>query len=320
MPRDDLRIMAKVADLYYNQGMKQAEISARLGVHQSSISRLLKKAEKEGIVKVSVNYPTGFYPHLESSLEETYGLKQAIIVDSTPSEFELTSRIGSAAASCLRSILKPTDTIGISSWSSSLVAMAQSLRPREVTAAKVVQILGGVGSPTAEMNATHLTKQFAQLTDGAPVLLGTPGIVPNANARDVLMAQPYAKQALDLFDDVTIALVGIGTLEPSPLLAKSGNAFPEESLARLRNSGAVGNICLRYFNKDGALADTDLNEHVIGVTLEQLKKVNTTIAIAGGMRKSEAILGALRGGWIDILVTDDQVASYICGDQAHAAA
>lgn len=311
MRRDDLRAMAKVADLYFKRGLKQAEISAQLGVHQSSVSRLLKRAEQEGIVKVSLNYPVGFYPELEAAIEKRFGVAQAIVVDAAQSERELVTHLGSATAAHLLGTLRSTDVVGISSWSSSLLAMVQAMRPNEISGAKVVQILGGVGNPSAEVHATHLTQRLAQLIGGAPILLGAPGIVPSAGARDVLLNEPYVRQAIKLFGEVTVALVGIGAVEPSPLLADSGNVFSAEDLRSLRRAGAVGDICMRFFDSHGESVDTKLNDHVIGISLAELKKVRRVVGVAGGMRKRDAILAALRGGRIDVLVTDELVASSI---------
>tara|TARA_R110001599_G_scaffold323327_2_gene534743 strand:+ start:9437 stop:10375 length:939 start_codon:yes stop_codon:yes gene_type:complete len=303
--------MAKVADLYYRLGLKQTAISAQLGVHQSSISRLLKRAEQEGIVRFTLNYPVGFHPELESALEKSFGLKQAIVVDSAPSDRELVRLLGSATATHLSGILRPADVVGISSWSSSLLAIIEAMRTGDATGAKVVQILGGVGNPSAEAHATHLTQRLAQLINGAPVLLGAPGVVPNANAREVLMNEPYVRQALGLFKDITIALVGIGAVEPSTLLSESGNAFSDEQLQSLKRAGAVGDICMRFFDAHGKPVDSALNAQVIGMSLDELKNVSRVVGVAGGMRKRDAILAALRGGWIDVLVTDADVAESI---------
>jgi DNA-binding transcriptional regulator LsrR (DeoR family) len=107
---------------------------------------------------------------------------------------------------------------------------------------------------------------------------------------------------------VTVALVGIGALEPSRLLAASGNVFAPRELEKLRRKGAVGDVCLRFFDSAGEPIRSELEERVIGVTLEQLRMVKRTIGIAGARRKYEAILGALRGRWVNVLITDRETA------------
>ncbi|MBO0794098.1 MAG: RNA polymerase subunit sigma-70, partial [Ktedonobacteraceae bacterium] len=112
------------------------------------------------------------------------------------------------------------------------------------------------------------------------------------------------RDAMCLFDQVTIALVGIGTVEPSGLLASSGNIFSPEELDMLRVAGAVGDICLRFFDASGTPVTTPLNDRVIGMKLDQLRQVKRAVGIAGGQQKISAIRGALQGRYINVLITD----------------
>lgn len=306
--RDDLRLIAKVADLYHLRKQKQAEISGQLGIHQSTISRLLRRAEQEGIVQVRLNYPAGFHPELEGELEKRFGLAQAIIVDAAESESQLLSHLGSAAAVHLASTLKRNDIVGLSSWSSSLLAMVEAMKPTPTDGVTVVQILGGVGNPAAEVHATRLTHRTAQLVGGRPILLPGPGVTASTRAREALLADRYIQEAVGLFDHLTVALVGIGAVEPSRLLADSGNAFSEQERGQLQALGAVGDICLRFFNNKGATLKSPLDERVIGINIKQLKRTPRVVAVAGGKRKTNAIRASLRTGVINVLVTDDQVA------------
>lgn len=309
--RDDLRQIAKIADLYYHRKQRQAVISEHLGIHQSTISRLLKRAEKEGIVQIRLNYPAGFYADLEQGLEQRFSLAQAVVVDPAESPSQLLSHLGSAAALLLSTSLKRGDVVGISSWSASLLATVDAMAPSRTEGATVVQILGGVGNPAAEVHATRLTHRAAQLIGGRPVLLPAPGVTPSSEARAVLMSDPYVQEAATLFDRLTVALVGIGTVEPSPLLADSGNAFSEDARAELRAIGAVGDICLRFFDEQGQPVRSPLDDRVIGVDLVQLRRTPRVVAVAGGARKAGAIHAALRSGVIDVLVTDEHVARAI---------
>jgi DNA-binding transcriptional regulator LsrR (DeoR family) len=43
---------------------------------------------------------------------------------------------------------------------------------------------------------------------------------------------------------------------------------------------------------------------VFGLELARLKSIPSVVGIAGGKRKYQAILGALRGRWINVLITD----------------
>jgi DNA-binding transcriptional regulator LsrR (DeoR family) len=125
----------------------------------------------------------------------------------------------------------------------------------------------------------------------------------------------FVSEALALFRQVTLALVGIGDLEPSKLLVSSGNRFSPAELDMLRDKGAVGDICLRFFDRGGIPIDSPLNDRVISMSLEQLRGVARTVGVAGGLRKMMAIRGALEGKWINVLITDRLVAEALVGDR-----
>jgi len=169
---------------------------------------------------------------------------------------------------------------------------------------KVVQILGGVGNPAAETHATRLVSRLAQLVHGEAVYLPAPGVVGSVESLNVLLQDPYVQATMRIIEQVTLALVGIGEVKPSSLLATSGNVFTPGELEELRAHGAVGDILVRFFDRDGRPLDSPLNQRVVGMSLEQLSRAERAVGIAGGKRKVEAIRGALRGRFINVLITD----------------
>jgi DNA-binding transcriptional regulator LsrR (DeoR family) len=307
MPRlDELRLIARVARMYYEWDMRQSEIAKQLDLSQATVSRLIGRSKEEGIIRISVNLPTGVYTELEETLVKKFGLRDAIVVDSLDDNEKLIQRdLGAATAYYLESAIRPNEIIGISSWSATLLALVDSLHPLpKKPGVKVVQLLGGVGNPAVEAHATRLTSRMAQLVNGDAVYLPVAGILATSAARDVLMADEVTQQAVQLFDKVTTALVGVGALDPSPLLAQSGNIFSPQELDLLRSEKAAGDILLRFYDRNGVPVETGLENRVISMTLEQLSNVNRAIGVAGGSRKYAGILGALRGKWINLLVTD----------------
>jgi DNA-binding transcriptional regulator LsrR (DeoR family) len=306
---DELRLVAKVARLYHVQGLRQTEITDRLHIHQSTVSRLLKRAERDGIVRVTFTAPTGLHADLEDALQSTFSLREAIVVHSIDDEDQIVRDLGAAAAFYLETTIKRTDVIGISSWSAALLAMVESMHPNPHAAgARVLQILGGIGNPGAEVHATQLTRRLATLLSGRATLLPAPGAVGSAEARRVMLQDRYVQEAIALFKSVTVALVGIGAVEPSKLLASSGNVFSPYELKQLSRRGAVGDICLRFFDAGGRPVATPLNDRVISMELDMLRRVPRVVGIAGGRRKTAAIRGALAGRWINVLITDRSTA------------
>lgn len=299
--------------MYHELDLTQSAIARQLDVSQATVSRLLKRAQELDIVRITVNIPSGIFTGLENKLCERYQLKVAIVVDcDDDSEEVIQHHIGSAAAYYIENTLQKNEVVGLSSWSSTLLSMVNAMHPlTKATDATVVQILGGMGNPSAEIYAARLTERFAGIVGGEPVYLPVPGVAKSTRVRQTLLDDTYVQDAIKLFDQVTLALVGIGSVEPSKLLASSGNVFSGDELDMLREAGAAGDICLHFFDASGKPVESSLTDRVIGIGFDQLKKVKRTVALAGGKRKTDAILGALRGGWLDVLITDRLTAERI---------
>jgi len=315
---DELRVMVRIARMYYERNMSQAKIAEELGLSQATVSRLLRRSFTEEIIRISINVPHGVYTSLEEKLIDKYDLLDAVVVDSHAFDNEsiLNRDIGSAAAYYVESILKQDDIVGISSWSSALLALVDTMQPiSNKDNIKVLQILGGVGNPSAEVHANHLTTRFARLVNGEAIFLPAPGVVGSPETLEAFYKDEYVKMATELFDKVTIALVGIGAVEPSPLLAESGNIFLSEELEALRKGGAVGDILLHFFDHQGKPSKTFLDNRVASMSLQQLQKAYRSIGVAGGSRKVEAIHGALIGKWVNVVITDQNTAASLMNEK-----
>jgi DNA-binding transcriptional regulator LsrR (DeoR family) len=314
----DLRVITKAARLYYEERLTQTEIAGKLGISQVAVSRLLKRAEEYGIVRTTVISPPGAFAELEGLLEQRFGLSQLVIAEAArDTEEAVLNAIGSAAAQLLESTIKSGEVIGISSWSASLLSMVDQMHPvRKIQKCMVVQMLGGIGNPSAEKHANHLATRLARLVNGDARFLPAPGVVGSAGAARILSQDPYVRETLELFEKITLALVGIGSLEPSALVASSGNSFSSAELGIIQQNGVVGDICLRFYDANGREVKEPFGNRVIGIDLERLRRIRTTIGIAGGKRKFAAILAGLRGKWVNTLVTDQYTADRLAKHSA----
>ncbi len=313
----DLRLMTRVARLYHEEGLTQTEVARRLGLTQVAVSRMLKKAQESGIVRTTVVTPPGAFTDLEDLLEQKFSLQQAIVGDAVrDSEESVLSAIGSAAAQFLESTLKAGEVIGISSWSTTLLSMVDHMHPiSKAENCLVVQMLGGVGNPSAEQHANRLAIRLARLVHGEARFLSAPGLVGSARAAKVLLEDRSVSETVALFANVSLALVGVGALEPSALVASSGNTFSRAELEDLQKSGAVGDICLCFYDAAGRQVRGALDGRVIGIDLESLRRVQRSVALCGGKKKFPAILGALRGQWVNTLITDQYTAQRLVNAQ-----
>lgn len=201
--QDEQRLLVKIATLYYLEGRKQSDIAQLLSLSQSFISRALTRCQKEGVVKISVVQPSNIFLNLEKGIEERYGIKQAIVVDTEDdaSDHTIKRAIGSAAAHYLETRLRPKDFIGVSSWSSTIRAMVDEVHAQNLKASGVIQLLGGVG-PNGNVQATILT-QTAQHLNCEAWLLPSQSIEGSVEEKN---AWWQARMWLTLSPDLTTSI------------------------------------------------------------------------------------------------------------------
>ena len=309
MQSDRLRLMAKVARLTHEQGLRQVDIAEALHISQARVSRLLKEAADAGIVRTVVVLPEGVHPGLEEEIARRYGLIDVVVVDTDGAGADPRQSIGAAAADYLDATLTGGDVIGVSTWSGTILAAVESLRPKaRPVADRVIQLFGGVGRPEAQVQATRITGRLAEVTGAQPVFVPTPGVVGSAAIREAMLSDPSVAAVAAQWADVTMSVVGIGSLSPSPLLQVSGNAITTADQVQLRERGAVGDVCLRYFDAQGERVVGSLDDRVLGIDADQLRAIPRRVALAGGIDKASAIRAALLGGWVNVLITDLAVA------------
>ncbi|MFT7369919.1 MAG: DNA-binding transcriptional regulator LsrR (DeoR family) [Alteromonas macleodii] len=303
---NELRMIARVAQMYHVENQRQADIARHLRMSQATVSRMLKRAQEEEIVRTTVVSPSGTYADLETDLRNKYGISEAIIVEcSEDRDGPIMARIGEAAAHFLEATLQAGEVIGVSSWSETILKMVNNIHPmKSGLGKKVVQTFGGMGDPTVQTHANQLTTRLAKLTGGEAHLLSAPGVAQSREAKLVLLSDTYVRETMELFSKITLAIVGIGALEPSSMLARSGNVFTSREISEVKDAGGVGDISLRFFNKEGRPVKTPMDDRVIGMSFDELTKIDRVIALAGGKSKTSAIIGALNTGVIDLLITD----------------
>ncbi len=311
---DEARLMTKIARLYHEQGVRQPEIAERLSISQPRVSRLLKKAIEAGVVRTTVISPPGVFAELEGELEVAYGMRDVLVVDTGDEQDEtaITPALGAAAAYYLETSLTGGERIGISSWSAALLATIDSMRPRHAHRCEsIVQLLGGLGQPSAQARATHMISRLVALTGATATYLPAPGLVASGQTRRALMKDSSIAIALEAYAELSVLLAGIGSLNPSPLLRASGNAISDEDQEKLRRKKAVGDVCMRFFDAAGQPVSSHLDDRVVGIDAATLRNIPRRIGVAGGARKHDAIRAALLGGWINTLVTDSMTATYL---------
>jgi deoxyribonucleoside regulator len=302
----------KICKLFYEQGYSKIEIAEKTRISRFKVAALLEEAIQKKIVTISINAPENSHIELENELERMYCADRIIIAD-TGEDYEATrENIGRAAADFLLSNIRKNDIVGLA-WGTTILHMVDTLKRISETAEetlptaplKIVQLTGGLNQVPDGFNPIQLTSLMASALHTPSFQLYAPAIVDSAATKKMLLEESTLKETIALFDKITLAVVGIGSVlpEPSTILYRNGCISGEE-LSRINTAGAVGDINSHFFNNRGEPCPTPLDERTIGINLEQLKKIPYVVGLAGGSFKTEAIAAALRGKLVNILVTD----------------
>jgi DNA-binding transcriptional regulator LsrR (DeoR family) len=303
--KEKLRLMIKIAKLYYEGGLTQDAISQRLRLSRPRVSRLMQEALDQGLVKISIAQEPGSYAELEQQIETRFGLLEVIIVDVINPEVteSITRDLGIAAAGHFSRLVQDGDVVGLT-WGVTLASMVENLEPEKKRNSVVVQMVGGLGEPQADTHATGLVSRTSAAIGASLWLLPAPGVVDSAEFATLLRSDRHISQTLEMVKKVDIAFVGIGAPTRNSLLMRDESIISWQEMDNLIDLGAVGDISLHFYDIRGDLVQNELDERVIGISLEAMRSLSRVVGIAGGPEKFNAILGSIRGHFINTLITD----------------
>lgn len=297
--------MARIGWMYYYQGLTQQDIGNRLGLSRVKVLRLLARAREEGIVQIRIDHPSLRYMELEEQLRQAFGLQDAIVAPTGETDTQTREAIGQFGAMYLERTLAPGDSIG-TAWGVTLREVARHLRPLSLADVTVVQLMGGLNAGGL-INPLDIARLVAEKLHGQLQMLYTPAFVDSRDIRNALLSDHRVAQTLRAGASVKRALVGIGDVTARCSLVRWG-AVTLPELEEAVHRGAVGDILGRHFDARGKPVDSPLSERIIGLPLPALREIPQVVAFAGGPHKVDAIFGALRGGYVDVLVTDEDTA------------
>ncbi|HHY63079.1 MAG: sugar-binding transcriptional regulator [Bacillota bacterium] len=306
-PSSEHELLVRVARMYYEHDLNQQEIAERVGLSRSRISRLLTRAREVGIVQVTIVDEFQEEHGLSRELESMYGLKRVVVCPiSESSPKPLRWHLGQAAARLLKEIIRDGDVIGVTGGTT-MLEMARALKPLPIKRenVKIVQLEGALsGKGEALIHGNEIVAKVAAAFDAPPYFLSAPTIVESRELRDALARDPNLRRILEKGRQANIAIFSVGRPSKSCILAQAGYLSAED-IDVLLSKGAVGDICSRFFTADGSVCDESLNDRTIGLELDELTQKESCILVAGGPKKIPGIAGALRGGFANMLVTDE---------------
>ncbi len=308
-------LLAQVAAMYYEREMTQHQIAAALALSRVKVHRLLKEAREAQIVQISIDWRLKRSAALEAQLTRRYGLTAARVLRAGASDAALRLRqVAQLAARCLEAALKDDMALAIC-FGSSTYEVIHAIRPDFQARVTVVQATGSLPQALKEFDSASLTRQLSRKLGGEALYLSAPLFADDAAAAALIKRQSAVARALTQARRADCALVGIGDLDPaSSSFTRAGVADASE-LHAYRQAGASGDMAWQLFDSGGRLFPCALNQRIIGLTLEELRALPLTVAVAAGAGKAAAIAGALHSCAIDVLCTDDSAAEAVLQQQ-----
>lgn len=312
--RRDLGTLVEVAKMYYLDGINQSRIAKTLGISTSSVSRMLNQARETGLVTVAINDPregVGRREDLEEALAARFCLESAYVAAHRPgvAPMDLVARL---AAEVVNGRLSQVSSIGLS-WGRTVSAFAHCFeRPRSMTPLDIYPLSGGMSVKDSDVSGNASVQALARRCGGKAHRIDAPVIVSSAQVCAAMLAEPIVLEALRDAASCELAVVGIGSMGVhwSATLSLASVLSPAE-MAEVRAAGIAGDVCGRTLNDDGEAVRTSVDDHLIGLTLDELRDIPEVIGIAAGAEKSRGVAGILRSGIVQSVVVDEQLADVV---------
>lgn len=302
----ELSLFVRVSRMYYEQELTQQQIAHTTHLSRPTVSRLLDRAKRAGIVEIRIRDPLGDAESLAAALVKRFSLRQAILAGPASHGDDPRPRVGRLVAEHVQRLLRDGMTLGVS-WGKTLREMFLALQPACLAHLTVVQMMGGLAAVEDSLDTTGLAQEVGRVLGGRTVRFLAPALIDSPGIRRRILSTPEVKQAMEFLGRLDAAVVGIGAVSPHVPLVERGY-FSADAMAKYRAQGARGEMLLQFFDAGGRPMRS-LNRRVVGMALQDLAQVPLIVAgVSGPPDKSEAVLAALRGHLVSVLITDVETA------------
>lgn len=310
VPTYRTNLLADIAEMYFIEGKSQNEIAEFIGVSRSNISRMLKEARSSGIVQISIDRPLDEDINLAEKLIKRFNLINARVINVGQS-VNYMRLLGKAASQELISAIKPGTIIG-TSWGTGISTTVDELENiTSIQDIKVIQLLGALGARIKEYDAHSIVNRLAKKLGAEGYYINAPFLVDENSTADSLLKNRNIQETIQLGKQADIALLGVGSTEDAYCSFFKADYVTRNEIEGIQQAGAIGDVCGRFFDKNGQMTAKSFQEKLIGISLQDLLHIPVRLGIAGGPAKIQPIIGALRGRLINSLVSDSKTISEV---------
>jgi len=302
--------LALIAQMYYEEGKNQQEISERMGINRSAISRILAEARIRGIVDIRIKYPWRAV-NLEQKMLDTFPhLKKVYVAACIDSTYEtMLKTLGLFSAKYFEKEIQPGMIVGLA-WGKAIYEMIKNI-PGEALDIELVQITGASGHEGLIKDGSLLSRLLSDKLQCRCQYLHVPFIVENQMLSEAMKKEKVINYTLQYARKSNFTFTGLGSTKEGLYTLKETDYITDEEWVEIKKTGAVGDYLGVHYNINGKILDISINKRIIGNNPEDLIDVENRVAIAGDQRKAESIIGALNGNFFNILITDNYTAQRV---------
>jgi deoxyribonucleoside regulator len=313
-------LVLRTAYLYYLKDKSQREIADALSISMSTVSRLVKKARDEKIVEFVIRDPYIQSIEMEENLKKAFNLKDVVVapIPLPPSDGNMSvgleenarRKVALEGARYIQRIISDDDVLGVS-WGKTIQMLINFLNPFQKINAGFVTMHGSIVGCNPDMDVRALVDRMSMAFGGRNYSLLSEGYASTKELKDLIQTEKSVSRVFEMFEQITVSLVSVGAFYPEhdSMLYDTGYYISESDLEALKAKDLVGDIFLRFFDSNGNECDSSYRDRTVGIKFDTYKKIKTKIVIAAGKKKLNAVLGAIRGGLVDVLITDCFMAS-----------
>ena len=307
-------IIFKILKYYYIDDLTQVEIAAKLNITRVSVSRLLSKAKKDGLIEHRIKYPKNFIfdrnEELEEKLKKKYKLKECIIICSRDNRTEIIIELSNQLEKLFTNISRDHTFIGVG-WGVTLDRIVEYINITDKKDVKVVPLVGGYGKLFDNRHSNNIARVLAEKFDGISYTVNVPALLDSKEIRKSIQKDSTTKEIYGFAKRVETALLCMSDLSKESTLYKSGQ-LDEEDLHYLEGLGVIGDINFIFIDKEGKSVPNEISVRQTNFfPIEQMKSAKNVIGMAVGKRKAEILKAVLKGGLINILLCDEDAASML---------
>ena len=321
MKQRETELILQAARLYYEDELSQDQVASKLNTSRSNVSRMLTAARRLGYVEIRVIAPTSRHDYVAQQLIEKLGVDDIQVIAPDRNDLALNA-VGRAAAQTLQKGLKPNSTIAIS-WGRGLEATVVNCRKDSIPGLKVTQLMGSMSNVITSVSAEEVGRTLARNLNADFIPFSAPVVVSSQKTRDSLLQEPAVVRVLNTARKADVALVGIGSTgsTSSEMLVDEFGLSKSERDATFKNM--AGDIAGRFYNPQGKILSSTIDSRVIGLTLDEIRKIPKVIGVATGADKVLGVVGAARSKLVDHLIIDlscaNAILKYLAGTEARTA-